>query len=74
MRYARRRKKHAGGGKRKGRVMEYYTDGVTRVTDGLYVCKCEDGHTYWSLTYQTRCSKCGKKVSCMPASNKKGAR
>lgn len=47
--------------------MKYYTDGVTKVTDGLYVCRCEKGHLYWSCTYVKRCCMCKEKVTCIPA-------
>lgn len=31
---------------------EYYTDGVTKRTDPLYICSCSCGKCYWSCTYQ----------------------
>jgi len=58
--------------------VKYYTDGVTKVTDGLYVCRCKKGHLYWSCTYVKRCCMCKEKVTCIPAAewpdNKKGVR
>lgn len=51
---------------------EYYTDGVTKRTDPLYICSCSCGKCYWSCTYQKQCSECGRDlISCEPAASKK---
>ncbi|CDD75296.1 unknown [Clostridium sp. CAG:62] len=51
---------------------EYYTDGVTKRTDSLYICSCSCGKCYWSCTYQKQCSECGRDlISCEPASKKR---
>ena len=57
--------------------MQYYTDGVTKATDALYICKCKNGHMYWSVTFVSKCSRCGARLTCVPAGkmdNKKGVR
>lgn len=54
---------------------EYYTDGVTKRTDSLYICSCSCGKCYWSCTYQKQCSECGRDlISCEPASKKRTAK
>lgn len=50
---------------------EYYSDGVTKRIDPLYVCECSCGKHYWSCTYQKKC-KCGRLlISCEPANKKR---
>lgn len=49
-------------------VEEYYSDGVTRITDPFYTCICPEGHKVWEVMYTNTCSVCGRKlVLCMPA-------
>ncbi|MFR5618218.1 MAG: hypothetical protein ACLTJ5_05015 [Clostridium sp.] len=64
--------KNAGGSRM---WKEYYTDGVTKRTDSLYICSCSCGKCYWSCTYQKQCSECGRDlISCEPASKKRTAK
>ncbi|MDY3908283.1 MAG: hypothetical protein SOZ48_00890 [Eubacterium sp.] len=52
-------------------MQKYYTDGVTEITDGFYICKCQNGHQYWSCTYEKKCSRCDAKLlGCIPANKK----
>lgn len=45
----------------------YYSDGVTKIKDPFYVVECVGGHRYWSVTYERRCSVCGKDITdCSP--------
>ncbi len=50
---------------------KFYSDGVTRIIDPFYKCRCVNGHQYWSITPISICSKCGGEMRCAPASEKK---
>nr|DAM32978.1 MAG TPA: Putative toxin VapC6 domain, ZN ribbon domain [Caudoviricetes sp.] len=47
-----------------------YSDG-TPITFPFFICTCPNGHTYWSVTPQERCSRCGNPVECRLANDKK---
>lgn len=47
-----------------------YSDG-TPIVAPFFICYCENGHTYWSVTPQERCSRCGDPVECRLANDKK---
>lgn len=57
--------KTIGGGTMKE---QFYSDGVTRITDPFYTCLCPAGHKQWEITRKTTCSVCGRKLLlCMPS-------
>lgn len=52
-------------------MKQYYTDGVTKISDSFYVCVCPKGHRYWSCIYVRKCALCKAKLNrCVPANKK----
>ncbi len=53
-------------------MKDLYSDRVTMITDPFYVCRCPQGHAYWSVIYVRTCRTCGKRLErCVPADIKK---
>lgn len=49
----------------------FYSDGITKITDPFWeICCTSCGHETWSVTYKSKCSKCGGKVTCTAAGAK----
>lgn len=47
-----------------------YSDG-TLILSPFYVCRCQNGHNYWSVTKQEKCSRCGADLKLIPADKKR---
>lgn len=48
---------------------KHYSDG-TPITAPFYVCRCQNGHTYWSVTREGKCVHCGSDPTYTPADKK----